>query len=238
MPDLITIVPTRGRPNSLLPLAEAFANNSTADTLLVVAVDSDDPDLERYRSAAAEAKKTYPSIDLVELVTPGNMATALNMATRICLDAHKAQAIGFMGDDHRPRTDSWDAYYLSTLAASPGIVFGNDLIHGYRLPTQFAVSWPIVESLRFLAPPGLKHMYIDNYWRDIGTATQTLTYLENVVVEHLHPVAAKAESDEGYERVNAPEIFDHDAKVYEQYMTANAARDIELIHRACAQNEG
>ncbi len=47
---------------------------------------------------------------------------------------------------------------------------------------------------------------VDNYWRDLGTAAGCLTYLPDAIVEHLHPSAGKAALDEGYGRVNAPEM--------------------------------
>jgi hypothetical protein len=75
-------------------------------------------------------------------------------------------------------------------------------------------------------------MYIDNYWRDIGNLAGCLMYRGDVVVEHMHPVAAKGEYDEGYERVNAPEVFDHDRVAYEKYMSEFQDRDADTIRKA------
>jgi hypothetical protein len=233
MADFIMIVPTRGRPGAVLQLADSFASASTASTLLFVAVDDDDPELENYRSAVESAREVWPHIDLVAQEAPGNMATALNMAVvQVCAAYPEAKAYGFMGDDHRPRSAGWDTEYLSTLEGTPGIVYGNDLIHGANLPTQFAVSGEVIRALGFMSPEGLKHMYIDNYWRDIGRAAQCLTYRGDVVVEHMHPVAAKSEYDEGYARVNDPAVFDHDATVYAAYMTMHEERDTAAIRKA------
>lgn len=233
MADFIMIVPTRGRPHAVRQLAEAFAATCAADTRLLIGVDSDDPTLPEYEQAVESSRAVYAGIDLTVRPEPGNMATALNMAVEVAIDNYPdAEAFGFMGDDHRPRSAGWDAEYLSTLKKTPGIVYGNDLIHGPNLPTQFAVSGAIVQELRFMSPEGLKHMYIDNYWRDIGKAAECLTYRGDVVVEHMHPVAHKGEYDEGYERVNAPEVFSHDAEVYAAYMTMYEGRDVAAIRKA------
>lgn len=230
MVELIMIVPTRGRPQAVGELASAFASACTAKTRLLIAVDDDDCDLDGYRSAVDAAKTVWADTELVVQEAPGNMANALNMAvSRVLNSGETAQAVGFMGDDHRPRTRSWDRLYLNALLRRPGIVFGNDLIHGERLPTQFTVSWKVTQALGFFSPAGLKHMYIDNYWKDIGDRSNTLTYLEDVVVEHMHPVAEKGQYDEGYERVNAPEIYEHDAGVYAAYMEEFADRDAATI---------
>lgn len=233
MADLILIVPTRGRPHAVAELAESFSETCTADTFLVLAVDDDDPELEAYQEAVDCAKRdVFGRTHLLVQEAPGNMANALNFALKHVLDDSGHRAVGFMGDDHRPRTRGWDASYVGTLLRQPGIVYGNDLIHGQNLPTQFAVSESVARAVGFLSPPGLRHMYIDNYWRDIGKAAGVLTYLDGVVVEHMHPVAAKSEYDEGYARVNAPEVFDHDRAVYEAYMAASKERDVALIREA------
>jgi hypothetical protein len=233
MADFIMIVPTRGRPHAVRQLAEAFSVACTADTRLLIAVDSDDPELAEYDEAVASSRKVFAAIDLTVRPEPGCMATALNMATSVAIDNYpEAKAFGFMGDDHRPRTVSWDALYLATLEKTPGIVYGNDLIHGENLPTQFAVSASVIEALGFMSPEGLRHMYIDNYWRDIGKLAKCLTYRGDVVVEHMHPVANKSEYDEGYARVNDPAVFDHDRVAYEAYMEAHASRDTDLIQEA------
>ena len=232
MAEFVMIVPTRGRPQAVGELAGAFAATCTAQTRLLIAVDDDDPDLPAYREAVDEAQKVFAATRLVVQESPGNMATALNMAVSWVLSQDEVSAVGFMGDDHRPRTRSWDRLYLNALMRRPGIVFGNDLIHGERLPTQFTVSWKVTKTLGFFSPAGLKHMYIDNYWKDIGDRSNTLTYLEDVVVEHMHPVAEKGQYDEGYERVNAPEIYEHDAGVYAAYMEQFADRDVAAIRGA------
>jgi hypothetical protein len=236
MAEFIMIVPTRGRPQAVRQLAEAFSVTCTVDTQLLIAVDDDDPDLDGYQEEVKKARDIYPRTELLVQVAPGCMAVALNMAARdVVAGWPDAKAIGFMGDDHRPRTVSWDKRYVNSLEVAPGIVYGNDLIHGENLPTQFAVSASIVKALGFMSPGNLRHMYIDNYWRDIGNMAGCLKYRGDVVVEHMHPVASKSEYDEGYERVNAPEIFSHDAAEYERYMTEHGTRDADMIREAVAR---
>ena len=48
MPDLVVVVPTRGRPENAHALRRAFKDTCTADTALVFAVDADDPALSGY----------------------------------------------------------------------------------------------------------------------------------------------------------------------------------------------
>jgi hypothetical protein len=69
-----------------------------------------------------------------------------------------------------------------------------------------------------MVPPNMKHLYLDNFWKKLGEDLGALTYLEDVIVEHMHPVAGKAEWDEGYREVNAQEVYSADALAYKNYI--------------------
>ncbi len=161
------------------------------------------------------------------------MVVALNRTARAIAGCDESippysppRAIAFMGDDHRPRTKGWDTAYLEALAAKPGMVFGNDRIQGMNLPTHVAMSASLVRALGHMAPPTLTHMYVDDYWLQLGLAADCLTYLPDVTVEHLHPYAGTAEVDAGYLRVNAREMFDRDEKAFAAYWAEYGERDV------------
>jgi hypothetical protein len=141
-----------------------------------------------------------------------------------------------MGDDHMPRTVGWDAAYLEALRElGTGLVYGNDLLQGSSLPTQVAMTTDIVRALGYMAPPDLTHLYVDNFWRDLGRSAGCLRYLPDVIVEHRHPAAGKAQWDAGYARVNNSAMYEHDATAYEQYIGAgelHAAVDVVKMLRA------
>jgi hypothetical protein len=211
MTDLIVIVPSRGRPSAVAEMARAFQETCTADTRLVFVVDRDASDQAAYIDAAGSGDP--PRVWLTDSHT---MVEALNHAARTA--GNMAYAVGFMGDDHRPRTVGWDTAYLNALRQlSSGIVYGDDLVQGERLPTQCAMTADIVRALGWMAPPTLRHMYVDNFWRDLGIQAGCLRYMRDVVVEHLHPVAGTAVMDAGYERVNAPEVYATDQAAYREF---------------------
>lgn len=229
MADLVVIVPSRGRPHAVAEMAKAFKQTCTANTQLVFAVDTDDPEGQAYFDAASQTARV--------LMAPNqSMVDALNFAaTTVHTYAEPdPAALAFMGDDHRPRTVGWDRAYLDALAAKPGIVYGNDLIQGEQLPTQCAMSTEVVRALSHMAPPVLTHLYVDNYWRDLGRAAGCLTYLPDVIVEHVHPASGKAAMDDGYRRVNAPEMYQRDRAAYETYMTEHGGRDVAAVRQALA----
>jgi hypothetical protein len=224
MADLIVLVPSRGRPEAARELVQAFKDTCTANTLLCFVVDEDDPTRLEYMAI------TGPSVGIA--LTPShNMVQALNFASvTLAKDDSAPFAFGFMGDDHRPRTLGWDAKYLDTLRSmGTGIVYGDDLFQGEQLPTQAAMTTDIIQALGYMAPPDLVHMYVDNFWRDLGRAVGCLRYLPDVVVEHMHPVAGKADWDEGHARVNDQSVYAADAKTYHTYRGTEFLADVAKV---------
>jgi hypothetical protein len=229
--DLAVIVPSRGRPHTVAEMARAFRDTCTAGAQLVFAVDEDDPEYQAYRKAVYDTLVEHGRVHMVAQPA-GTMVSALNHAARVLLDSPayvRPQAIGFMGDDHRPRTKGWDTSYLQALQGRPGIVYGNDLIQGASLPTQCAISASVVRALGFMAPPVLTHLYVDNYWLQLGRATGCISYLPQVIVEHVHPVGGKAEWDDGYRRVNAPTMYQRDKQAFLDYVNASLSREIQAV---------
>lgn len=254
MPDLVVIIPTRGRPHTVPELVESFRETCREDTHLILAVDEDDPDLETYSdnvrhaiygaylTGENEGWKTYTKdpaiwnkVGVCVVDNPTNMVGALNRTARYVLDSvvNQPRAIAFMGDDHRPRTPGWDTAYLEALGAKPGLVYGDDLLQGRSIPTQVAMSTFIVRALDGkMAPDELTHLYVDDYWKNLGVTAGCLTYLPDVVVEHLHPAAGKAQWDDGYRRVNSKAMFSLDGEVIRAYWAMHGSRDVRLVVEA------
>ena len=253
MPDLVVIIPTRGRPGAVGELISSFQEACREDTFLAFVVDESDPLKEAYGDAvrdslysAGEANgyRTWERVSPVRagvLLTPAvNMVDAMNKAAQYILnpEIHRVKpvkAIAFMGDDHRPRTPGWDTAYLEALGARPGFVYGDDLYQGKKIPTQVAISASVVRALGHMAPDVLTHLYVDDYWKTLGTEAGCLTYLPDVVVEHLHPAAGKAGWDEGYRRVNDPGMYARDEKAIVEYWKEHRSRDVERVKFAISR---
>lgn len=226
MTDLVVIVPSRGRPAAAVQLAAAFTATK-ATSRLVFAVDDDDPTKAGYLAAL----DAYPATTVqytLPLLPPSTMVKALNEVAGVY--ANEAYAIGFMGDDHRPRTMHWDAMYLAALdQLGTGIVYGDDLLQGARIPTQVAMTSDIVRTLGHMAPATLTHLYVDNYWKALGEGAACIRYLPDVVVEHMHPIAGKAEWDAGHVRVNQQSMYQRDSDAYADYAGSHLADDIAKV---------
>lgn len=220
MTDLAVIVPSRGRPEAAVALARAFVDTCTADTRLVFSVDVDDPRRIDYSPLIRNGP-----VDL-DINVNSSMVEALN-ATAV---KQPTFAVAFLGDDHLPRTYGWDAEYIKALRElGTGIVYGNDLLQGANLPTQVAMTSDIVRTLGYMVPPELRHMYADNFWLTLGRAAECIRYLPEVLVEHRHPLAGKATWDEGYKRVNDPEVYRADERAFGEYVRDRLAGDVAKV---------
>jgi hypothetical protein len=150
------------------------------------------------------------------------MAYPINKAANAIAKQNKYDFFAFLGDDHRPRTAEWDLQLMAAMQRQPSMAYGNDLLQGKRLPTMIVMTSDIVKALGGMVPPNMKHLYLDNFWKKLGEDLGALTYLDDVIVEHMHPVAGKAEWDEGYKEVNAQEVYSFDALAYQNYIQSEA----------------
>lgn len=219
MPDLTVIVPSRGRPHVVRPLFEAFRATCTSNPMLVFSVDEDDIDMGRYVAAVG----ALPSWVDIAAARNLNMGQALNYAVQGALEGF---AVGFMGDDHMPRTVGWDTAYIDALREmGTGMVYGDDQFQGERIPTQIAMTSDIVRALGWMTPPELAHLFIDNWWLALGRTAGCIRYLPDVVVEHrhpLHPDGPKAPMDAGYTRVNDVSSYQRDGAAYAELVRSGA----------------
>lgn len=234
MADLVVIVPSRGRPENIARLAEAWHTRRIVGTQLVVAVDDDDPRLEDYRKVA------LPFLGALWVGTRRRMCGTLNAVALDLLKDHTdsltgwlPDVVGFMGDDHLPRTEGWDVDVVDALdELGSGIVYGNDLLQGERLPTAVFMTSDIVRTLGWMVPPGLVHLYADNAWLEIGRGMGRLRYLPDVVIEHMHPAAGKAPMDGRYAEVNAPEVDAADKATFEAWMADGLPGNLQALRAA------
>ena len=103
-----------------------------------------------------------------------------------------------------------------------------------NLPTHVVMNASIVLALGWMAPPVLKHLWVDNAWKALGSAVNRLFYAPEVVIEHVHPFAGKAAMDAGYERVNSGEMIEHDQTAFEAWMKVGFDSSVEIIKRILA----
>lgn len=201
MKDLLVIVPTRGRPGNVARQQGALAETRTSkSTDFLYAVDDDDPFAMEYARLNGITLAIGPRLRLV--------GTLNFYADRF---AGQYRFLGFMGDDHLPRSAFWDQEVIAALDTDrPQVVYGNDLLQGANLATAAFMPSRVVSAMGYMAPPSMVHLWVDNAWMALGLELAGLTYLDSVVIEHMHPAAGKAGWDPGYAEANAVPVNDAD----------------------------
>lgn len=226
MNELAMLVPSRARPSSVDRMADAWHRTGDPGADLVWLLDRDDPELEAYRERLVQY--SWMKVAIQDRWTP--MVPKLDAGARLA--AEKYPFVGFIGDDHLPRTPEF-GYSLSKYlhAAQPAIVYGADGFQDQKLPTWWTMSSDIIKALGRMVPAQVQHLYCDNAIMRLGEVAGMLHYLPHVLIEHMHPAAGKGSMDEGYLRVNRREQYMRDQALYRTWLNEDLERDATLLRR-------
>jgi len=197
---------------------DAWGATTVRDTRLLVLVDDDDSKLDDYLA--------IPNID-IQVGPRLRIGGTLNVVAPEI--AKISRNIGFMGDDHLPRTKGWDEAFINELdKLEVGVVYGNDLAHGVGLATSVAMTSNIVNTLGYICVPGSIHLFLDNFWMELGRGTN-ITYFNDVIIEHVHPHFQKALSDNTYTEANSPEVWGADEITFNNYVATQLQDDLQKL---------
>lgn len=215
---ILVICPSRERSQKIDLTIEAWRKYTEGHSDFLIVCDDDDPELEQYISKAGNG--VYVTWD-----KPIKMCPSVNRAFK----SHpNYEYYMFIGDDHLFRTVF--EVKMMEAAGNKGIVYGNDLLQGKNLATHCLMTSNIPKSIGYIAIPGLIHLFMDNFWMELGSACNILHYLDDVIVEHMHPEAKKATRDNRYQIVNSQENFNHDRDVFLTWLSDQKQKDVEIIN--------
>lgn len=236
MADLLVIVPSKGRPQSVARVYDAWVKTGGFEhAQLLFAIDADDPKHQGYFDADLRHGLELPISHSVYFQTFARwqpMVHKLDECARMAaLADERFGMVAFMGDDHLPRSEGWAGRYIEALREmGTGIVYGDDLVQGEDLPTQWAMTTDIVTALGRMVPAPVEHLYCDNSVLDLGRAADCIRYLPDVKIEHCHPVAGRGAWDAGYERVNSRTQYQQDHARYMDWRgNGGLAADAEKV---------
>ncbi|HVT12593.1 MAG TPA: hypothetical protein VHE55_10015 [Fimbriimonadaceae bacterium] len=202
---IAVLCPTRGRSHKAHEVVGSWLETTSGQSDFWFVIDDDEaegfPEIPRTKALVAKRGRR-------------GMADPCNVAAGILSGQYRY--VMFVGDDHRFRSPAWDAAFLRAVKGQGdwGYVYGNDLYQGANLPTAVMVTSNIIDAIGHFIWPELQHLYIDNYWLALGQAIGRITYLDSVIIEHMHYLLGKSEHDESYRAVNAPDVSARDAQAF------------------------
>jgi len=222
--SLIVLCPSYDRPENAKRLYESFeATRTIADTQLWFVPDTTSPKYEEYYNSR------WPLV--VEPEVGGkNMVIRTNSALNTVFQFPDAHAVGWLGDDMIFRTKGWDERIVQELKSVP-IVYANDLFQEHRKAQSVFMHRSMAEALGWICPPWSYHLYVDDAWVRLSEKLHG-KYLEDVIIEHMHPYAQKAEWDESYLQYNTPEFDSHDGKEYRKWLAKGIREDVRKVRKA------
>lgn len=224
--SILTIVPSRGRPDRLALMVESYrATARLPGTTLIAVYDQDDPALPEYERV---------DVDHMVLKDREGYTYSLNAAARDAWD--DVEILGAFGDDVLFRTPGWDERVEEVLT-SPGIAYGNDLVHAAGHPTAIWMSSTISRALGWLALPYSRHLWVDDAWKILGQQSGTLRYMPDVIAEHMHPAVGKAEMDQTYHEVYDGALGHRDHMGYLAWVEHNLEDDVAKVKHAAVMWE-
>lgn len=181
---ILTICPTFNRPELCAQMLKSWHNTIGGDNTMVLGLDISDPSLSAYPKDANR-------------VTCKANSTITEVINSIWASNHdKYDFFHIINDDvlfHTPSYDKKMAYILEGYGG--GIAYGNDLFQGQALPTFPFISASLCTTLGWLQHPSLNRYCGDTVWASIGKECGCLYYLGEVIIEHLHKLAGKGNTD-------------------------------------------
>jgi hypothetical protein len=109
------------------------------------------------------------------------------------------EILGMGADDIRFRTSGWDSLISGVFDDFPDrIVFvhGRDGIHDEKLATHGFISRRWFETVGYFTWGGFPADYADTWLHELAGRIGRRVFVPSLLIEHLHPIAGKAEWDQ------------------------------------------
>lgn len=234
MNTLISICPTRNRPQLAKRMFDSWLSTRTLASKLVLYVADNDPSLEEY-------KRIFSHTDMLDFIV-GPQMTVIDVFNAGCTkwypDALYYQACN---DDHVYRTAAWDRKLIQSIEDKGGwgIACPWDKLdadwYTNQHPSAEVISSNIIRTLGHYFLPKLKHLGADEYLKEVGLGINRLWLVRDVVIEHMHVVCGKAPEDDNYRAVYSAASARYRYEVLMQWrMSGQKDAEIKKLNAAIA----
>jgi hypothetical protein len=219
---ILWICPSRKRPDRLERLINSWKVTSNGQSDLLVIIDSDDQSYETLI-------KKYP--DVTWEITEPVFGSFLHLINAKALKYSTDYSyIGFMEDDIVFETAGYESKFISKLKelGQTGIVHAMDGVDKRRFISIPVVNSYIIKTLGWFAPPCLKSLWADNFWREMANYLGTYYKFEDVMIRHYHySKDATVEKDQISNMVDSN--YGIDAENYKIYMESSFLEDMKKL---------
>lgn len=218
------LMASHGRPDQAMRVARQMRDHG-AEADIVIGLNDDDQMVEAYMQAWEN--NPVPNLQVMQIPDATCSADVYRYIYEIA-ERQKAEWLGITADDVWPETDNFEQELVKTLSEPYiEIVSANDNWQApKRMHGAVVFDGGFLRDLGFLAPPGFKHMYVDDVWETVGRDLKNWKVRMDVVTDHRHPGKNAAEYDEHYKK-NDQDLA-AGRKVFEQWLKEHRS---DLIQR-------
>ena len=217
--NILTICPTKNRPEKCGKMLESFRSMTTISSIVFI-LDNDEKFISEYKEMLCEYN--------IEIYREGTVTDKINKTFEKYNDY---DFYHITNDDFVYQTEEWDLKLIDKIQSKGGIgiSYGNDLLTGQALPTAPMISANIVKALGWLQMPRLTHLYGDSVWKTIGHKLNILYYCHDVIIEHQHPQKDKKYKDSTFEYTNSKAMYQKDHQAFRSWVEDDYLSDIYKI---------
>jgi hypothetical protein len=232
-PRLLSICTSFRRPKMLKDMLASFYATKSPGTDILIYLHIDDPFLEEYK----EYIDQYPHIF-------GPHTTLQEVINHVVFETNReVPYYQVICDDHIYRTQKWDSLLIAAIekqANGWGFACGRDLINGddwksWQHPSAEIWSWKMAHTLGYVYPKEFKHQGLDFYTKDLALAIDSLTFVPEVVIEHLWYGGCNKPMDDNIKEKYNPEAMKQADEAFEHWKKTGKQIAIEAINAARAK---
>ena len=213
---ILLLCPTRDHLDLRLKCAETFLETNPVKSHLMFIFD-DDQAQPIYNSVIKPISyQTVPRNPGRGCVWPLNMAELTDAGT-----------VAMIGDDIEFRDKFWEEKVVAARKKAL-VVFGDrgQTLTGFGNHPFFDARIP--KALGFVAPATLQHLFVDDFYQEVGRQLSSLSYIEAGIF-HNHPSTGGREWDQLTQGLNSPTSYKQDCLAYSRYMTLQFQKDLAKI---------
>ncbi|MDP3013079.1 MAG: hypothetical protein Q8M92_02470 [Candidatus Subteraquimicrobiales bacterium] len=229
---LLTICPSRGRPDIITEMIKSFAETRGDNTDLLIYVDELDPTKSKYLEMIEPfilergiTLQFGPRLHIVEVYNKFSNEHSYNYYAPI-------------NDDHVFLTYHWDEKLIKVVETSGGgwgLAMADDLLTDFTTsmhPSGCVISGNIIRALGYMVWPKLHHIGTDTFLQKICQGVNRLFLVKDVIIEHRHWLNGRRPLDDNYKWVYGGEEQRYGAYAISNYLYNHLPDDIEKLRAA------
>jgi len=172
-------------------MIDSWQATTSGQSELVLVVDDDDSVVREWLPIATE----------MSIAVRIGMRMSFPLKTNLIVHDNPDRVLYMSVDDDAVfRTPGWEDRYLEIAESHRyAVIWANDLHNKEKSPGGFAITNALARFLKWFAYPRVDNLEVDRVLGDLSQALDIDFYLDDVIIEHMHPVLGKSEIDQTYQ---------------------------------------